>query len=101
MGGGILTSWKKNVSNIPWQEIGDKFKTAELLGKLANVFSDLPSKSIDDTGIFKVVTGEDYLMAEKKNKNPFKFKPFARLVFSCNEYLETMWIEQKAFIEDL
>ena len=72
---------KKNVSNIPWQEIGDKFKTAELLGKLANVFSDLPSKSIDD----KVVTGEDYLMAEKKNKNPFKFKPFARLVFSCNE----------------
>ncbi|MGU8378397.1 phage/plasmid primase, P4 family [Clostridium perfringens] len=76
---------KKNVSNIPWQEIGDKFKTAELLGKLANVFSDLPSKSIDDTGIFKVVTGEDYLMAEKKNKNPFKFKPFARLVFSCNE----------------
>ena len=76
---------KKNVSNIPWQEIGDKFKTAELLGKLANVFSDLPSKSIDDTGIFKGVTGEDYLMAEKKNKNPFKFKPFARLVFSCNE----------------
>lgn len=76
---------KKNVSNIPWQEIRDKFKTAELLGKLANVFSDLPSKSIDDTGIFKVVTGEDYLMAEKKNKNPFKFKPFARLVFSCNE----------------
>ncbi|TGY46377.1 DNA primase family protein [Clostridium perfringens] len=76
---------KKNVSNIPWQEIGDKFKTAELLGKLANVFSDLPSKSIYDTGIFKVVTGEDYLMAEKKNKNPFKFKPFARLVFSCNE----------------
>ncbi|MFQ7361166.1 DNA primase family protein [Clostridium perfringens] len=76
---------KKNVSNIPWQDIGDKFKTAELLGKLANVFSDLPSKSIDDTGIFKVVTGEDYLMAEKKNKNPFKFKPFARLVFSCNE----------------
>ena len=76
---------KKNVSNIPWQEIGDKFKTAELLGKLANVFSDLPSKSIDDTGIFKVVTGEDYLMADKKNKNPFKFKPFARLVFSCNE----------------
>ncbi|WP_349401291.1 DNA primase family protein, partial [Clostridium perfringens] len=69
---------KKNVSNIPWQEIGDKFKTAELLGKLANVFSDLPSKSIDDTGIFKVVTGEDYLMAEKKNKNPFKFRPFAR-----------------------
>ena len=76
---------RKNVSNIPWQDIGEKFKTAELLGKLANIFSDLPSKAIEDTGIFKVVTGEDYLMAEKKNKNPFKFKPFSRLVFSCNE----------------
>lgn len=92
---------KKNVSNIPWQEIGDKFKTAELLGKLANVFSDLPSKSIDDTGIFKVVTGEDYLMAEKKNKNPFKFKPLQGLSLVVMNYLETMWIEQKAFIEDL
>lgn len=74
-----------NVSNIPWQELGDRFKTAELIGKLANIFSDLPSKAIEDAGVFKVLTGEDYLMGEKKNKNPFKFKPFARLVFSCNE----------------
>lgn len=76
---------RNNVSNIPLQEIGDRFKTAELLGKLANVFSDLPSKEIYDTGVFKGITGEDYLMGEKKNKNPFKFKPFARLLFSCNE----------------
>lgn len=76
---------ERNVCNIPWQEIGDKFKTAELLGKLANIFSDLPSKAIEDTGMFKVITGEDYLMAERKNKNPFKFKPFSRLLFSCND----------------
>lgn len=75
----------ENVSNIPWQDLGERFKTAELFGKMANIFADLPNKSIEDSGMFKVITGEDYLSAERKNKNPFKFKPFARLVFSCNE----------------
>ncbi len=74
-----------NVSNIPWQSIGDRFKTAELFGKLANIFADLPSKAIDDNGLFKSITGEDYIVGERKNKTPFFFKPYARLLFSCNE----------------
>jgi len=75
----------ENVSNVPWQSLSDRFKTAELFGKLANIFADLPSKSVDDNGIFKALTGEDYITAERKNKNPFSFKPYARLLFSCNE----------------
>ena len=43
----------ENVSNIPWQNLGDRFNRAELFGKLANIFADLPSKSIDDNGMFK------------------------------------------------
>jgi putative DNA primase/helicase len=74
-----------NVSNVPWQSLNDRFKTAELFGKLANIFADLPSKSIDDNGIFKALTGEDYITAERKNKDPFSFRPYARLLFSCNE----------------
>jgi putative DNA primase/helicase len=75
----------ENVSNDPWQSLSDRFKTAELFGRLANIFADLPSKSVDDNGIFKALTGEDYITAERKNKNPFSFKPYARLLFSCNE----------------
>ncbi len=75
----------ENVSNIPWQSLNDRFKTAELYGKLANIFADLPSKNIEDNGTFKALTGEDYLMVERKNKNPFSFKPYTRLLFSCNE----------------
>ncbi|MDD3537374.1 MAG: phage/plasmid primase, P4 family [Saccharofermentanales bacterium] len=75
----------ENVSNVPWQSLSDRFKTAELFGRLANIFADLPSKSVDDNGIFKALTGEDYITAERKNKNPFSFKPYARLLFSCNE----------------
>ncbi len=73
-----------NVSNIPWQSLNERFKTAELFGKLANIFADLPTKNIDDNGIFKALVGEDFLTAERKNKDPFSFQPYARLLFSCN-----------------
>jgi len=64
--------------------LNERFKTAELFGKLANIFADLPTKNIDDNGIFKALVGEDYLTVEKKNKNPFSFQSTARLLFSCN-----------------
>ena len=75
----------ENVSNIPWQNLADRFNKAELFGKLANIFADLPSKSIDDNGMFKALTGEDFTTAERKNKDPFSFRPYARFLFSCNE----------------
>lgn len=75
---------KENVSNVTWQALNDRFKTAELFGKLANIFADLPTKNIDDNGIFKALVGEDYLTVERKNKNPFSFRSYARLLFSCN-----------------
>jgi len=75
---------KENVSNVSWQSLNERFKTAELFGKLANIFADLPTKNIDDNGVFKALVGEDYLTVEKKNKNPFSFQSTARLLFSCN-----------------
>jgi len=75
----------ENVSNIAWQNLGDRFNKAELFGKLANIFADLPTKSIDDHSMFKALTGEDHITAERKNKDPFSFRPYARLLFSCNE----------------
>lgn len=75
----------QNVSNIPWQNLADRFNKAELFGKLANIFADLPTRNIDDSGMFKAITGEDYITAERKNKDPFSFRPYARLLFSCND----------------
>lgn len=75
---------RQNVSNVSWQALNERFKTAELFGKLANIFADLPTKNIDDNGIFKALVGEDYLTVEKKNRNPFSFQSCARLLFSCN-----------------
>lgn len=80
----LLLLGRENVSNVEWQNLGDRFKTAELVGKLANIFADLPSRALDDNGIFKALVGEDNLTVERKNKDPFSFQPFARLLFSCN-----------------
>lgn len=76
---------KENVSNISWQSLSERFKTAELFGKLANIFADLPTKAIDDkSSIFKALVGEDFVTGERKGKDPFKFQNSARLLFSCN-----------------
>lgn len=56
----------------------------QLFGKLANIFADLPGKEIRETGTFKAITGEDYISAQHKFKDYFSFKPFCRLMFSCN-----------------
>lgn len=75
---------KENVSNVSWQALNERFKTAELFGKLANIFADLPTRNIEDNGVFKALVGEDFLTVEKKNKDPFSFRSNARLLFSCN-----------------
>ncbi|VUZ29066.1 DNA primase family protein [Acetobacterium wieringae] len=90
-----------NVANIPWQNLGDRFKTAELFGMLANIFADLPSKSLEDNGLFKSITGEDFITAERKNKDPFSFKATARLVFSCNSLPKNLGDRSEAFYRRL
>ncbi|MDL2317711.1 phage/plasmid primase, P4 family [Eubacteriales bacterium OttesenSCG-928-A19] len=76
---------KENVSNVTWQDLGERFRTAEIYNKLANIFADLPTKNVTDNSMFKAISGEDYITAERKNKDPFNFRPFARLMFSCNK----------------
>ena len=82
---GDILLGRRNVSHISWQALNERFKSAELFGKLANIFADLPTKNIDDNGIFKGLVGEDYITVEKKHKDPFNFKSTARLLFSCNK----------------
>jgi len=92
---------KANVSNVSWQALNERFKTAELFGKLANIFADLPTKNIDDNGIFKALVGEDYLTVEKKNKNPFSFQSCARLLFSCNTIPRNLGDKSEGFYRRL
>jgi len=75
-----------NVSNVPLQELSDnRFKRADIHGKLVNLFADLDNRALESTTYFKTIVAGDSIDAERKNQNPFSFRPFARLVFSANE----------------
>lgn len=76
---------KENISNVMLQKIGDRFNTAQLYGKVANIFADLPNVPLTENSIFKALTGGDKIQGERKGQDPFEFYNKAKLIFSCNE----------------
>jgi putative DNA primase/helicase len=66
------------------QLANNRFRVAGLYGKLANIHADISDRELTDTGILKLLSGGDQISAEEKGKAPFKFKNFARLIFSAN-----------------
>ena len=80
----------ENTRSLSLQEIVyNRFSIANLYGALANIYPDLPSQSIKNTGVFKGLTGEDFLSAERKFGGHFGFVNRAKLMFSCNKLPET------------
>ncbi|UCE74837.1 MAG: hypothetical protein JSV56_03810 [Methanomassiliicoccales archaeon] len=76
----------ENVSNVPLQALEtNRFSSSQMYGKLANIYADLSAKAMNKTGAFKMATGGDSMLAEKKFKEGFSFRNYAKLIFSCNE----------------
>lgn len=74
----------ENISSLDLKELGDRFKTAEMFGKLANIGDDIGDEFIANPAIFKkLVTGER-VSAERKGQNPFEFNNYSKLLFSSN-----------------
>lgn len=74
----------ENIASLDLGELGDRFKTAELFGKLANIGDDIGDEFIANSAIFKkLVTGER-LSVEKKGQDPFEFNNYAKMLFSAN-----------------
>jgi P4 family phage/plasmid primase-like protien len=76
----------ENVSAIPLQALAEnRFAAAELFGKIANICGDLDARAVKQTDTFKAWTGGDPVMAERKHRDPFTFRPIAVPIFSANE----------------
>lgn len=75
---------EENVSNLDLCEIGHQFRTAELSGKLANIGDDINDEWVSNTAVFKKVVSGDVITAERKGKDPFKLRSFAKFFFSAN-----------------
>jgi len=76
----------KNTSSVSLQDLSEnKFRAAELSGKLVNIFPDISSKFMEDSALFKAMVSGDRITVERKGQNPFQIKNTARLMFSANE----------------
>lgn len=75
-----------NISHVDLQSLeSNRFKLAQLQGKLANVYADISAQAMEKTNVFKTLVSGDKVSAEFKGSNSFDFVPFARLTFSANE----------------
>lgn len=74
----------ENTTALDLKELGDRFKTAELFGKLANIGDDIGDEFIPNPAIFKKVVSGDRVNAERKGQDPFDFSPYAKQLFSAN-----------------
>ncbi len=75
----------ENCSNVPLQHLEkNRFALSQLVGKLSNLFADLPLTSLDACPNVKAITGGDTLFVEKKFQQGYFTKIDAKLIFSAN-----------------
>lgn len=58
--------------------------SADLFGKLANIYSDIGLKELKLTGTIKILTGDDVAQGERKYQKHFHFRNNAKPFFSAN-----------------
>lgn len=76
-----------NISALDLKEIGDRFNTAMIFGKLANIGDDISDDFLQGSQVStfkKVVTG-NRIKGERKGVDPFEFNPYCKLLFSAND----------------
>lgn len=74
----------KNIASLDLKELGDRFKTAELFGKLANIGDDIGDEFIANASVFKKLVTGDRVNVERKGQDPFEFNNYAKFLFSAN-----------------
>ena len=74
-----------NTSALDLNELGDRFKTAELHNKLANIGDDIGDMFIANPAVFKKLVSGDRINAERKGQDPFDFNNYSKFLFSAND----------------
>lgn len=75
----------QNISSLDLGELGERFKTAELFGKLANIGDDIGDEFVADPSLFKKLVTGDRVNVEKKGQDPFEFNNYSKFIFSANK----------------
>lgn len=76
-----------NISALDINEVGDRFSTSMMFGKLANIGDDIGSDFLigNQVAMFKKIVAGNRIKAERKGQDPFEFNPYIKLLFSAND----------------
>lgn len=93
-----LVGGEDEVSAVSLQQLSDDhFAAAEIYGKAINVCPDLPKDHVNDLSVFKRVTGDDPITANRKYGAMFTFRANSLFLFSANT-LPTVGEESSAYL---
>lgn len=77
----------ENISALDLKELGDRFSTSMMFGKLANIGDDIGDDFLQGSqvAVFKKIVTGNRIKAERKGQDPFEFNPYVKLLFSAND----------------
>ena len=88
----------KNIAMRSLQSLNERFGTARLDFISLNISADMPNSKLKDVSAFKNATGGDeYVSAEIKGGNHYKFKPILKFWFNANQIPQVEDHEDDAF----
>lgn len=88
-----------NVSAITLHElVANRFAAANVFGKILNSAADISAGHVEDLSLFKMMTGEDPIHADRKYGGQFTFTNRALFAFSANG-LPTVGESSRAYAE--
>ena len=76
---------KDNCSYSMISDLGERFGTSVLIGKVVNIGDDCKKAFIDDLGTIKQITGDSTIEVEFKGQSKFNYKTYIKLLFSFNK----------------
>lgn len=95
----VAVAGKRHTSAISLATLADdKFAAAQVYGRVLNCSADLSSAHLEDLSIFKLMTGDDLLTANRKYGQQFEFRNQALFAFSANE-LPSVGESSRAYAE--
>lgn len=74
----------ENTAALDLGELSERFSSASLFGKLANIGDDIGDDFIANPAVFKKIVSGDWIKGENKGQKEFFFKPYCKLLFSAN-----------------
>ena len=91
----------ENVKSLTPHDLqNNRFASAGLFGKLANIAGEISYQKLEKTDVLKRLVGGDLIRGERKFKDAFYFQNYAKLIFNTNELPKT-YDQTRAFYRRL